>query len=142
MLEVLIMPGWFFCCPCHADGRAVVIIVWGSQCDGNSGENGDLENFGRAVITKQLQTLTMPTHHMVLTNMHWSSLALFLTSMAMVRTFDANRDDHVDMIKVSIVIKSHTPNPHQYLVPAFNLSRSHDSYCMSIHVSDIPRALH
>ena len=43
--------------------------MWGSQYDENSGGgNGDLENFGRAVITNQLQTLTMPAHMAVLTN--------------------------------------------------------------------------
>ena len=41
--------------------QAVIVIVWGSQCEGDSGGgNGDLENFGCAVITNQLQTLTTP----------------------------------------------------------------------------------
>ena len=42
----------------------VIVIVWGSQCDGNSdggNASGDLENFGCAVITNQLQTLTRPS---------------------------------------------------------------------------------
>ena len=34
-----------------------LLLSWGSQCDGSSGgANGDLEKFGRAVITNQLHT--------------------------------------------------------------------------------------
>ena len=79
----------------------VIVVVWGSQCDRNSGggnASGDLENFGCAVITNQLQTLTTP-----LTNRHQSSSALFLASMTMLRNFDASKGEQIDVIKVSIV---------------------------------------